>query len=105
MHTFDIINLTTNPWELLGISQDADDSEIEAAWENLSNANRKNDRLRQAYQLIANRGDRAKFKLLSPHEIEDPLEILQDLPPGPKYAGPGIWYKSLSAQLISQSED
>ena len=104
MNTLDIINLSINPWKLLGISEDADDREIEQAWKNLSNANRKNDTIRQAYQLIAAKEDRAKFRLLTPHRIEDPAAIIRELPPHPKYSGPGVWYKSLSTLLKDRAE-
>ena len=105
MNTLDIINLSINPWSLLGISEDADDREIEQAWKNLSNANRKNDMIRQAYQLIANEEDRAKFRLLTPHMVEDPTTIIKQLPPHPKYSGPGIWYKSLTSQMKARAEE
>ena len=102
MNTLDIINLTINPWKLLGISEDAEDKEIEMAWKNLSAGHRKNDTIRQAYQLIATKEDRARFKLLSPHRVENPEDILKELPPQPVYSGPGIWYKSLSALMKSR---
>ena len=105
MNTLDIINLRINPWKLLNIAETADDREIEQAWENLSNANRKNDTIRQAYHLIASEEDRAQFRLLSPHSVEDPDDILNNLPPRPVYSGPGIWYKSLSAKLKKESEE
>ena len=105
MNTFDMINLTINPWQLLGISPDANDREIEDAWENLSNAHRKNDTIRQAYQLIATEQSRAHFRLLSPHQADDPLEMVEKVPPKPVYSGPGIWYKTLSNQLKAQSEE
>ena len=99
MNTLDIINLTINPWELLGIAEDADDTEIEAAWKNLSNGHRKNDTIRQAYQLIARSEDRALYKILSPHRVDNPEEILSSLPPQPKFTGPGIWNKSLGNHM------
>jgi len=102
LNTLDIINLTINPWKLLGISEDAGDREIEMAWRNLSAAHRKNDTIRQAYQLIATKEDRAKFKLLSPHRVDDPEKILNELPPQPLYSGPGVWYKSLTALMKSK---
>ncbi len=102
MNTLDIINLTINPWDLLGVSIDADDREIETAWKNLSRGHRKNDTIRQAYQLIAKSEDRALYKLLSPHCVDNPGEILNSLPPSPKYSGPGIWNKTLGNHLKEQ---
>ncbi len=105
MNTLDMINLTINPWQLLGVSPEADDREIEEAWENLSNGHRKNDMIRQAYQLIATEQSRAQFRLLSPHQAGDPEEMMEDIPPRPVYSGPGIWYKTLSNKLKTLTEE
>jgi len=105
MDALDIINLSINPWKLLGVEPDAGDREIEQAWKNLSSGHRKNDRIRQAYQLIATEEDRARYRLLSPHRVDDPEEILQEIRPVPKYSGPGIWYKSLRNILKTRAAE
>ncbi len=106
MNTLDLINLTIDPWKLLGVPYEADDKEIEKAWENLSHGHRKNDTIRQAYQLISTQENRAQFRLLSPRRCDiDPGVLINEIPPKPVYSGPGIWYKSLSARLKEEEGD
>ena len=104
MNTMDYLNSSMDPWKVLGISPDADDGMIEKAWKELSGSRHKDDRINQAYKMIASQESRAQWALLTPGRQETLKGILDELPLKPQYSGPGLWYASLK-DALKQKED
>jgi len=102
MNTLDILNSNFDPWEVLGVTRDADNLTIEEAWKKLSNQRRVDDRVTQAYKMIATELYRAQWNLLSPGRQESLDTIFRELPLRPRYSGPGIWYRSLHEHMLRQ---
>jgi DnaJ-class molecular chaperone len=103
MNTFDYLNSTMDPWKVLGLSRDADNTEIEKAWKQLSGSRHKEDKINQAYRMIASEEARAQWKLLYPGRQETLEGILENMPLRPQYTGPGLWYQSLK-DVIEKEE-
>lgn len=105
MNTMDIIDSKIDPWDVLDISREADDREIENAWREMSSKGRNRDRVHLAYKLIASAEDRARFMLLSPGTPESLDGIQDQMPLRSRYSGPGIWYSSLKNALEEQNNE
>lgn len=102
MNIIEIIDSNIDPWNVLDISREADDQEIENAWREMTSTGKNRDRVDLAYKLIASAEDRARFILLSPG-IPETLDGFQNkMPLRTRYSGPGIWYSSLKKILEEQ---
>lgn len=102
MNTMDIIDSNIDPWDVLGIQKDSDDTVIEQAWRAKISARKNLDKVHLAYKMIANAEDRARYALLLPG-IPESLEGIQDqMPVRSRFSGPGVWYKSLKTIIENQ---
>ncbi len=99
MNTFDIMDSTIDPWQILGIGEDADDAQIEAAWKEHSSRGRNREKVHQAYRMIAHEEDRARLRLLSPGIPASLEAIKDDMPLRTRYTGPSAWYGNLKEVL------
>lgn len=87
-----------DPWEVLGLSKDADDAAVERVY--LARSARTTDdlqrrKLKEAYDLISTERRRIRFRLLAPAGLEKPEELLYLVKAKPRYAGPGLWLKAV----------
>ncbi len=99
MNTMDIIDSRIDPWEILGVSGDAGDREIEEAWRKRSAGGGNRDKIHQAYKMICGERERAMYRLLSPGTPENLKDIKDGMPLRSRYSGPGVWYSALKREV------
>ncbi len=99
MNTMDIIDSKINPWEVLGVPEDADDTMIREAWKVKSGGSGNRDKVHQAYRMVCGERERAMYRLLSPGVPENLKDIKDEMPLRSRYSGPGVWFSTLKREI------
>ena len=93
-----------DPWSVLGVSPEADDDQVRAAYVEKvkefppDRCGREFERVRDAYEQLKDPYRRAKYVILGAN-AERPLASLLDDVPGPRrYLGPEPWLAAMKSQ-------
>lgn len=93
-----------DPWSILGVSPEADDAQIRAAYVRRvkefppDRAGPQFERIRDAYEQLKDPYRRAKYVILGAN-ADRPLEsLLDDVPGLRRYVGPEPWLAALKSQ-------
>jgi len=94
-----IRNLSFKPYDTLGLSRDAGDSDVLEAYERLTEQYRDDGksrkRVEEAYRCLRDAKSRSLYKYLSPAPVESLDEVRELFRPGLKFLGPGIWMRAI----------
>ena len=95
----DIFAYPYDPWLILGIPEDAGDSDVERAWKSAGSPSAGI--VAQAREMLKTGHSRRRYLLLSPRAFVTADDALSSLMKHPVFLGPGAWYDAIEQRKPS----
>lgn len=94
-----ILDFPYDPWQLLGVTREADDAAVDAAW--IKAGAPETGILAEAYDMLRDEPSRLRTILLNPRPYSKAADAGSVLKKHPVYIGPGAWYDAIARRSRS----